>query len=48
MVAKEFPWAKVVCAEPNRGFACGHNFGLTKTKGEYIALLANDITLSPN
>src|SRR5512140_873174 len=44
---KQYPWAKVVRSENNRGFAGGNNLGLTHCTGEYVLLLNNDTVVVP-
>lgn len=45
---KQYPWAKVVRSETNRGFAGGNNLGLTHCTGEYVLLLNNDTVVVPD
>lgn len=42
----EFPDAVYIRLEENAGFAGGNNVGISKAKGEYIALINNDATAS--
>lgn len=47
MVKTEFPMAKTIRMEKNRGFAGGNNAGFRVANGKYIALLNNDAVASP-
>ncbi len=42
MVAKEFPWVKLIRKSENRGFGANNNFGMKVAKGRYILLLNSD------
>lgn len=42
MVAKEFPWVKLIRKEKNRGFGENNNFGMRVAKGRYVLLLNSD------
>lgn len=42
MVAKEFPWVKLIRKKENRGFGANNNIGMKVAKGRYILLLNSD------
>lgn len=42
MVAKEFPWVKLIRKHENRGFGANNNIGMRIAKGRYILLLNSD------
>lgn len=42
MVAKEFPWVKLIRKHENRGFGANNNFGMKVAKGRYVLLLNSD------
>lgn len=42
MVAKEFPWVKLIRKHENRGFGANNNIGMRVAKGRYILLLNSD------
>ncbi len=42
MVAKEFPWVKLIRKDKNRGFGENNNFGMRVAKGKYVLLLNSD------
>jgi len=44
-VAREFPQAKLVKLDVNRGYAAGNNAGLKIAQGEYVLILNPDITV---
>lgn len=46
-IAKEFPDARMVALEENRGFAAGCNAGAQAATGQYIAFLNNDSRPDP-
>lgn len=47
-VKKYYPYVKAVKIEKNRGFAGGMNFGIKHSKGDYIVVMNNDMTVRPN
>lgn len=47
-IQQQFPEAKLVRLEQNRGFAGGNIEGLRAAKGEYVALLNNDAVVEPD
>ena len=47
-VESEFPFVKVVSLKENSGFAGGNIEGLKHSRGDFIALLNNDVTLCEN
>jgi GT2 family glycosyltransferase len=47
-VRKEFPKVKIIKNRENFGFGRGITFGIKKSKGEYVAVLNNDIILKKN
>ncbi len=46
-VRTHYPYVKSVKIEKNRGFAGGMNFGIKKSKGDYIVVMNNDMTFDP-
>lgn len=42
-----YPEARVVRSDTNRGFAGGNNFGLPQCRGKFIYLLNNDVRVEP-
>ena len=42
MVAKEFPWVRLIRKEKNRGFGQNNNFGMREARGRYVLLLNSD------
>ncbi len=48
LVRREFPWARVLAAGRNLGFAAGNNAGIQIAGGRYIALLNNDTRPHPD
>jgi N-acetylglucosaminyl-diphospho-decaprenol L-rhamnosyltransferase len=47
MVAAEFPWATLIRAPRNGGFAYGNNLAVPKTRGRSVLLLNPDTALPP-
>jgi N-acetylglucosaminyl-diphospho-decaprenol L-rhamnosyltransferase len=47
MVAAEFPWARLVRAPRNGGFAYGNNLALPRARGRSVLLLNPDTALPP-
>lgn len=47
-VAKNYPKIKIIKNNRNLGFSEGFNMGIRASKGKYIALLSNDMTVDPN
>ncbi len=47
MVKNKFPWAKLIIAPKNNGYATGNNLGLKKAKGELVLLLNSDTKILP-
>ncbi len=47
IVAKEFPWVRLVRSEKNLGFAEGNNLAQTYARGSVIVLLNNDTVPDP-
>ncbi len=48
MVASEFPWARLIRCDSNRGYACANNLALRQSTGEYLLLLNPDTVLPPS
>jgi GT2 family glycosyltransferase len=46
-VRERWPWAQVVALPRNVGFAAGVNRGIERARGEYVALVNNDMELDP-
>lgn len=46
LVAKEFPWVRIIRLNQNFGFGAGNNIGAKFVKGDYIAFLNNDTQVS--
>ena len=44
---ERWPWAEVVALPHNVGFAAGVNRGIDRARGEYVALVNNDMELDP-
>ena len=44
---ERWPWAEVVALPRNVGFAAGVNRGIERARGEYVALVNNDMELDP-
>ena len=44
-IAAEFPAAKLLCNEENRGYSCGVNQGVAASSGEWVLLLGSDAQL---
>ncbi|HBI50454.1 MAG TPA: hypothetical protein DDY21_01220 [Candidatus Moranbacteria bacterium] len=44
-VAEKFPWVNLIKSKTNLFFSRGNNLAVTKTKGEYILFVNNDIVL---
>jgi len=42
---KEYPWVKVITKPANSGPSISRNMGIKSSKGEYIAILDNDVVL---
>lgn len=42
LLARQYPWVKVIRLERNMGFCGGNNAGIGQARGAYIALLNND------
>ncbi len=47
MVTAEFPWARLIRSETNRGYAYANNLGLRRCSGQDYLLLNPDTELSP-
>jgi len=47
-LAKNFPFAKIINADKNGGFAYGNNIGISRAGGDYIFLLNPDTYLTDN
>lgn len=47
MVESEFPWARVISAQSNRGFGAGANLGIGAATGEIVLLLNPDTWVGP-
>ena len=45
MLAKEFPWVKVVASPVNLGFGKANNLGVKQAKGEFVYFLNSDTLL---
>jgi hypothetical protein len=48
MVEREFPQAHLVKNSKNHGYSEGNNKGIMHSKGEFIALLNNDVVVCPS
>ncbi|OHD13616.1 MAG: hypothetical protein A2Z96_06945 [Spirochaetes bacterium GWB1_48_6] len=48
MVAKEFPWVKLIRKYKNHGFGQNNNYGMKMAKGRYILLLNSDTLILGN
>jgi GT2 family glycosyltransferase len=48
MLAREFPWARLIAAGENLGFAEGNNRGFAATQTDWIATLNNDTAADPH
>ncbi len=49
MVAREFPWVRLIQLHANLGYARGNNAGIRPAKGTYVLLLNSDTEISgPN
>lgn len=48
MVAKDFPFARLIASAENLGFGGGNNLGYSRCSGEYVLLLNPDTELKPN
>ena len=48
MIEKKYPWVRLVKNKSNMGFAIACNQGIRVAKGDYIALLNNDIEVEPS
>jgi GT2 family glycosyltransferase len=46
-VRERWPWAQVVALAENVGFAAGVNRGIERARGDYVALVNNDMELHP-
>ena len=42
MVARQFPWVKLIRKEKNCGFGENNNFGMRVARGKYVLLLNSD------
>jgi GT2 family glycosyltransferase len=47
-VREHWPWAQLVALPANVGFAAGVNRGIARARGEYVALVNNDMELHPD
>lgn len=47
-VVKNYPGIRIIKNKCNLGFSEGFNTGIRASKGKYIALLSNDMTVDPN
>jgi GT2 family glycosyltransferase len=47
-LAETWPWVTVVPLEYNEGFAAAVNIGIERSRGEYVALVNNDVELEPH
>ena len=43
-----WPWAELVALPENLGFAAGVNRGIERARGDYVALVNNDVELHPS
>ncbi|MFA4983515.1 MAG: glycosyltransferase family 2 protein [Candidatus Micrarchaeia archaeon] len=43
LLRAKYPWARVIRNKENLGFAQANNIGIAASKGEYVALLNNDV-----
>jgi GT2 family glycosyltransferase len=48
LVRRRFPWAALVLAGENRGFAEGCNLGIAASHAPWVATLNNDATVAPD
>jgi N-acetylglucosaminyl-diphospho-decaprenol L-rhamnosyltransferase len=48
MVAKEFPWVRLIRAPRNGGYAYGNNLAMRTCHGEYVLLLNPDALVPPD
>jgi len=42
VIARDFPWVRLICNNANKGFAEGCNQGLAEARGDYLMLLNPD------
>lgn len=47
MVAKEYPWVKLIQSGANLGFAKGNNIGIRQASGRYVCLINSDVVVPP-
>lgn len=47
-VKKEFPWVNVIESKVNLFFSRGNNLAISKTNGEYVFFVNNDIIVQPD
>ncbi len=47
IVAREFPWVKVIASRRNLGYAAACNLGWRESPADLVAFLNNDLTLAP-
>jgi N-acetylglucosaminyl-diphospho-decaprenol L-rhamnosyltransferase len=47
MVAREFPWIRLIQSERNGGYAYGNNLAMRECRGDYVLLLNPDALVPP-
>lgn len=48
MVAREFPWVRLIALAENRGFAAGNNAALEDGYGDFVLILNPDVEIAPD
>jgi len=47
MVAKKFPWVRLILSGENLGFAKGNNLAIEQARGRFICLINSDVNVFP-